>query len=267
MLHYQPKASVSNGRVTGVEALVRWQHPQRGLVYPDDFIPLAEHTGLIRPLTQYVLDAALRQCRAWCDEGLRLTVAVNVSLRNLLDVSLPDQIAELLERWGVDPSLLELELTENSVMADPARAEAVLARLRALGLKLSIDDFGTGYSSLSYLKRLPVDEIKIDRSFVMNMATDENDAAIVRSTIDLARNLGLQIVAEGVESEAIWRSLAALDCDLVQGYLLTKPVPADVLAAWVTDGDAARASLAARLRPAAPDGGHTVVRPVPRLAS
>src|SRR3954447_5305849 len=233
VLHYQPKASLSTGRVDGVEALVRWEHPERGLVPPDEFIPLAEQTGVIKPLTAWVLDNALAQCRAWRDSGLDLTVAVNLSVRNLLDAHLPESIAELLRRHELPPSALELEITESTIVADQVRALDVLTRLNAMGIGLSVDDFGTGYSSLAYLKDLPVCELKIDRKFVNNMTEDGDDAFIVRSTIDLGRNLGLQVVAEGVETEAVWDQLAALGCDVAQGYYLTRPLPAADLTDWL----------------------------------
>ncbi len=233
VLHYQPKADLKTGHVTGVEALVRWNHPQRGLVRPDEFIPLAQKTGVIVPLTFFVLNDALRQCRTWLLEGLDLCVGVNLSARNLLDVHLPDTVGELLTKWEVPPSLLELEITESTILADPVRAMNILSRLSGMGIRLAIDDFGTGYSSLAYLKRLPVDELKIDKSFVQGMEEDENDAVIVRSTIDLGRNLGLRVVAEGVETAEAWRQLAALGCDVAQGYYLSRPVPANELAAWL----------------------------------
>jgi EAL domain-containing protein (putative c-di-GMP-specific phosphodiesterase class I) len=233
VLFYQPKADIRTGQVTGVEALVRWQHPEHGLTFPDEFIPLAEHTGLIRPLTLYVLNEALKQCYEWKQQGIELSVAVNLSVRNLLDMELANDIERLLETWSVDPSMLKLEITENTIMVDPPRALEVLTRLRDIGAGLSIDDFGTGYSSLSYLKRLPVDEIKIDRSFVMNMPSSENDQQIVRSTVDLGRNLGLKVVAEGVETKDIWRDLATLGCDVAQGYYLTRPIPPEELVAWL----------------------------------
>jgi diguanylate cyclase (GGDEF)-like protein len=229
---YQPKANLRTGEVKGTEALVRWEHPERGLLGPDEFIPLAQHTGLIRPLTLCVIDIAMAQVRAWQNQGLNLTVAVNLATRNLLDAGLPDDVQELLDKWQLDAGSIEFEITESTIMADPFRALAVLKRLHEMGTKLSIDDFGTGYSSLAYLKRLPVDAVKIDKSFVLNMDTDENDAAIVRSTIDLARNLGLLVVAEGVETEPIWRTLASLGCDIAQGNYLTKPVPAAEFVAW-----------------------------------
>jgi diguanylate cyclase (GGDEF)-like protein len=233
VLHYQPKADLRTSEVHGVEALVRWSHPIRGLVPPDEFIPLAQKTGVIVPLTFFVLNEALRQCRTWQLEGLDLCVGVNLSARNLLDVNLPDTVGELLGRWEVPPSLLELEITESTILADPIRAMHVLSRLSGMGVRLAIDDFGTGYSSLAYLKRLPVDELKIDKSFVQGMEDDENDAVIVRSTIDLGRNLGLRVVAEGVESAEAWRQLVGLGCDVAQGYYLSRPVPAAELAAWL----------------------------------
>jgi diguanylate cyclase (GGDEF)-like protein len=233
VVHYQPKADLATGTVSGVEALVRWQHPQRGLIPPDDFIPLAERTGLIRELTLTVLEVALRQLRCWHDEGLELNVSVNLSARDLLDLALPELVQNLLERYRLPADRLELEITESVILADPMRARAVLSRLDAMGVQLAIDDFGSGYSSLAYLKRLPVGEIKIDRAFVMNMGTDENDAVIVRSTIDLGRNLGLRVVAEGVEDEATWHDLARLQCDQAQGYFLTRPLPAADLAGWL----------------------------------
>jgi diguanylate cyclase (GGDEF)-like protein len=233
VLYFQPKAELRTGAVRGAEALVRWRHPERGLLGPDEFIPLAQHTGLIRPLTLHVVDGALRQCHLWRREGFELHVAVNLAMRNLLDLSFPDDVAHILRKWNVEPGLLELEITESTIMGDPFRARQVLERLNEMGVRLSIDDFGTGYSSLGYLKRLPVTEIKIDKSFVMNMTEDENDAVIVRSTIDLGRNLGLEVVAEGVESAEIWRDLERWGCDVAQGYYLSRPVPAEDLTAWL----------------------------------
>ncbi len=233
VLYYQPKADIKTGKVDAVEALLRWQHPEHGLIFPDDFIPLAEHTGLIRPLTLYVLNEALEQSHNWQLQGIELNIAVNLSARNLLDSELPDDVAQLLETWEVDPRLLKLEITENTIMVDPPKALEVLTKLRDIGVGLSIDDFGTGYSSLSYLRKLPVDEIKIDRSFVMNMPQSENDQQIVRSTIDLSRGLGLKVVAEGVETKDIWRDLAELGCDVAQGYYLTRPIPPQELVEWL----------------------------------
>jgi len=233
VVHYQPKADARSARILGVEALVRWQHPEHGLLGPGEFIPLAETTGLIRPLTSYVLQVALRQCRTWLDAGRDLSVAVNLSTRCLLDLTLPDQITQLLENTAVAPERLVLEITESAIMTDPTRALEILNRLHTLGVRLAIDDFGTGYSSMAYLKSLPVDELKVDRSFVKHLRDNQNDAVIVRSTVDLGHNLGLQVVAEGVEDQATWQELATLGCDTVQGYYLAKPMPAAELATWL----------------------------------
>jgi diguanylate cyclase (GGDEF)-like protein len=234
VLHYQPKMDLQSGGIQAVEALVRWQHPERGLIPPNDFIPMAEHTGLIRPLTRYVLNAALAQCREWQDTGLELAISVNISARNLLDPCLPEDVERLLAKWGVKPELLALELTETTIMVDPKRALEVLNRLSSMGIALSIDDFGTGYSSLSHLRDLPVDELKIDRSFVMTMHSNESDAFIVRSTIELGHNLGLRVVAEGVEDEGALLELSDLGCDLAQGYFLSRPLPAKEFESWLS---------------------------------
>jgi diguanylate cyclase (GGDEF)-like protein len=240
VLHYQPKADLSDGRIVAVEALVRWQHPEHGLLTPDQFVPLAEATGLIRELTLTVLDEALHQQRVWRDDGIDIRVAVNLSARDLYDLTLPASTAELLAKHDVPPTSLELEITESVIVADPMRARAILNRLSEMGVVLAIDDYGTGYSSLGYLKRLPIDEMKIDRSFVMQMADDRNDAAIVRSTVELGRNLGLKVVAEGVETATAWAHLKALGCDFAQGYYLSRPVPAAEIAALIAaDGTSA----------------------------
>ncbi len=232
-VHYQPKADLRTGDVTGVEALLRWHHPEYGFIPPDEFIPLAEHTGSIRALTRWVLAAAISQAGQWRRKGVDLDVAVNLSMRSLLDMGLPDEVENLLRRAGLDARSLTLEITESTIMADPVRSMGVLHDLSDLGTTLSIDDFGTGYSSLSYLKRMPVGEVKVDRSFVMNMASDDNDLVIVRSTIDLARNLGLQVVAEGVEDRPTWDQLAVLGCDAAQGYYLGRPMPVTQLDHWL----------------------------------
>jgi diguanylate cyclase (GGDEF)-like protein len=234
-LYYQPKAALQSGSVVGVEALARWNHPEFGIVGPSEFVPIAEQTGLITPLTSFVLDAALRQIREWKDAGLELSIAVNLSARSFLDTHLAVEIPRLLNKWAVDASQLELEITESMLMTDPARAEATLDRLSQIGLTLSVDDFGTGYSSLANLKRLPVDVIKIDKSFVIEMAVDASDAAIVHSTIDLAHNLGLRVVAEGVESEGAWHRLAKLGCDFAQGYHLSRPLPPDAVTRLISE--------------------------------
>ncbi|HWB72857.1 MAG TPA: EAL domain-containing protein [Egibacteraceae bacterium] len=232
-VHYQPQAELRTGRVVGVEALVRWHHPVHGPIAPDEFIPLAEQAGLIRGLTRYVLRCVLQQCQRWRSTGVDLTVAVNLSVRNLLDLELPDEVARLLVEFQVPARMLRLEITESCMMTDPRRTEEVLAKLRGMGVSLAIDDFGTGYSSLSSLGRLPVDEIKIDRSFVTKMLSAASDAVIVRSTIDLARNLGLRVVAEGVEDRATWNRLVTLGCDVAQGYYLSHPVTIARLDDWL----------------------------------
>jgi diguanylate cyclase (GGDEF)-like protein/PAS domain S-box-containing protein len=232
ILNYQPQVDVRSGALTAVEALVRWRHPKRGLVAPDEFIPLAEQTRLIGPLTRWVLSTALRQCAAWREAGLDVAVAVNISAHDLQDLALPEVVTELLAGNGLEPGYLRLEITESSLMADPHRAHDTLARLRAQGVQVAIDDFGTGYSSLAYLKRLPVDELKIDRSFIRNMATDGGARAIVRAVIDLADDLDLRVVAEGVEDRATWEALAALGCDVAQGYFFAPPLAPSDLVGW-----------------------------------
>jgi diguanylate cyclase (GGDEF)-like protein len=226
VLHFQPKAELESGCIVGVEALVRWQHPERGFIPPNEFVPIAERTGLIKQLSRYVVAAALRQCSVWRAAGLDVHVAVNLTIPDLLDLELPDLIGGLLAETGVRPDQLELEITESTILADPFRVRQVLTRLNEMGLRLAIDDFGTGYSSLAYLRRLPVQTIKIDRSFVMDMCENDSDATIVRSTIDLGRNLGLEVVAEGVETQEAWDALRAQGCTLAQGYLISRPLPA-----------------------------------------
>ena len=236
-LYFQPKLDLETGEVTCAEALVRWDHPTHGLLSPDVFVPIAEQTGLIRPLARWVLDAALRQCNRWRRDGLDLSVAVNLSMRNLHDPEVVDTIRQLLLRWGIPPARLVIEITESSLMADAARAMDVLGRLRGMGVSVSIDDFGTGYSSLAYLKRLPVDELKIDKSFVAHIASDGNDAAIVRSTIGLAHDLGLSVVAEGIEDQQTLEFLAELGCDVAQGYFISRPLPVVALGDWLASAN------------------------------
>lgn len=234
-LHYQPKASLRDGSVGRVEALIRWSHPTEGFVSPDIFVPLAEHTGLIHSLTSLVLDKAMAQCKALRDAGHDIKMAVNLSGQNLLDVEMPARVVQVLKAVDLPPSALELELTETSIIVDPQRAKEVLVELHKQGISLALDDFGTGYTSLSYLGGLPISTLKIDKSFVMNMLHDPKDAAIVRSTIDLAKHLGIKVVAEGVESQAVWDQLTLLGCDYAQGYFLARPMPSNDLFAWLRE--------------------------------
>ncbi len=224
--HFQPKADAGSRRIVGVEALVRWQHPTRGLISPAEFVTVAEQAGLGRALTRRMLDLALTQARIWRDEGFDLHVAVNTTVADLQDTQFPTEVAATLEAHGLPPEALVLEVTENMVLADPVRVGDVLAQLGELGLGLSLDDFGTGFSSLTHLKSLPVGEVKIDRSFVGRMTTDPVDAAIVQATIQLAHSIGIRVVAEGIEDQVTWSSLVANRCELVQGYALSRPLPA-----------------------------------------
>jgi diguanylate cyclase (GGDEF)-like protein len=228
-LHYQPKYTLEGGRIEGAEALLRWQHPTLGLIPPGEFIPVAEGTGIILRLTDRVLGLALEQIRRWLDSGHAVPVAVNLSTRCLLDADLPDMVQRMLAEHDVPASLLRLEVTESAVMGDAARCMEVLQRLHDLGVRLSIDDFGTGYSSMAYLRRLPVDELKIDRSFVLGMTTTQQDAVLVRTAIDLGHNLGLTVVAEGVERAEHADALRALGCDVAQGYHYARPMVAGQL--------------------------------------
>ncbi len=233
VLFYQPKIDLRRGEVSGAEALIRWQHPELGLLPPIEFLPLAEQTGLIGPLTTYVISAALRQSCEWALEGLNVPVAVNVSERSLLDPRFPSEVESLLERWGAPGDQLQLELTERGLIGDVVTAMDVIERICSLGVRISVDDFGTGYSSLGRLVELPIQELKIDRSFVMDMGGDGPGAAIVRSTIDLGHHLGLEVVAEGVETEEQLRELRTLGCDGAQGFHLLRPLPADEVGAWL----------------------------------
>ncbi len=233
VVHYQPKIELVTGRVVGVEALVCWQHPDRGLVFPDDFIPLATRCGAMADLTAFVLEEAARQHARWQDLGLDLPVAVNLSAAALLDAGLPDFIAAVCHRHGVGYDSLELEITETSVMSDPVIAVAVLAALDHKGFVITVDDFGTGFSSLSYLRNLPVSVVKVDKSFVIDLVNNNADAHIVRGTIELARGLGKRVVAEGVETEEALNLLLLMGCDQGQGYHWSRPVPPDELTAWV----------------------------------
>jgi diguanylate cyclase (GGDEF)-like protein len=234
-LYVQPKADARTGQIVGVEALVRWQHPELGLIMPDEFIPIAERNGLIHGLTTAVLRGAIGILPGWERVGVRLSIAVNLSPRGLLGSELPAQVSALFAEHGTSPSLLTLELTESSMMTDPAGVAALMAELHQMGVKLSIDDFGTGYSSLSSLRKLPLDEIKIDKSFVMGLEENGDDQKIVRSIIDLGTNLGLAVVAEGVENSRIWQMLQRMGCTQVQGYYLTRPIPIEDFPAWLAN--------------------------------
>jgi diguanylate cyclase (GGDEF)-like protein len=228
-LLYQPKVDLGSLRLTGVEALVRWKHPRLGILTPDHFIPLAEQTGLIMPLTLWVFNEALRQCNVWNQATVRLNVAVNLSPWNLQSSRLPEQISGLLDSSGVSSLQLELELTESAIMANPKQANEILTSMKQMGLLITVDDFGTGYSSLAHLHRLPIDAIKIDKSFVMKMATETQDAVIVRSMIHLAHNLNLKVVAEGVENRQTMDMLRKMGCDMAQGFHISHPRPAEEL--------------------------------------
>jgi EAL domain-containing protein (putative c-di-GMP-specific phosphodiesterase class I) len=232
-LYYQPKINLQLGRITGVEALIRWTHPEHGFISPEKFIPLAEQTNQIQPLTHWVLNTALRQCAQWHAEGIKIGVSVNLSAHSLSDINLLDTIRHALAQAQIAPEWLTLELTETAIMSDASRALHTLSRLDSMNVRLSVDDFGTGYSSLAYLKRFPVDEIKIDKSFVIDMLEDASDAVIVRSTIDLAHNMGMSVVAEGIESQAAWDKLAALHCNFGQGFYMCRPCPAEQLDEWL----------------------------------
>ncbi|MBY0243509.1 MAG: EAL domain-containing protein [Burkholderiaceae bacterium] len=232
-LFVQPKIALGTGQVVGAEALVRWVHPERGNVFPDQFIPFAEQTGFIRVLTRWMMEQSAMLSQQLASLGIHLKLSVNLSTRDLMDQDLPVKFADVLARHQLAPSAFCLEITESAIMDDPVRAQQTLERLHLMGLDLSIDDFGTGYSSLAYLKRLPVNELKIDKSFVLNMEHDIGDTKIVRSTIDLGHNMGLRVVAEGIESEAVWRLLMLMGCDQGQGYFMSRPMPAADLAKWV----------------------------------
>jgi diguanylate cyclase (GGDEF)-like protein len=232
-MYYQPQIEISTGAVVGVEALLRWSHPDRGQVDPEELIRVAEHSAVMRLLTFRVIDEVIAQLASWGPAAEHLRVAVNVSVRDLHTGEIADRIAERLSAHGVGPERLELEITESALMADPRRVLATLARLKRLGVAMALDDFGTGYSSMLHLRRLPLAEVKIDRSFVLGVATDPDDAAIVRSMIDLARALGLRVVAEGVEDERTWRMLVQAGCDVAQGWFFARPMPGDELTAWL----------------------------------
>jgi diguanylate cyclase (GGDEF)-like protein/PAS domain S-box-containing protein len=235
VLHYQPKAHFRSGGSNHVEALLRWHHPDHGWIQPAEFISLAEHAGLMKPLSVWVLNTALRQSHVWREAGMDVSVAVNLSARTLHDPDLVATIQGLLEKWQIAPGRLELEITEGALMDDPSGAMDTLTRLHGMGVLISIDDFGTGYSSLSYLTRLPADQIKIDKSFVLDMIRNHDSAFIVRSVIDLGHNLSLRVVAEGVENQETWDLLDSMGCDVAQGYHLSRPLPAAEIGRWLIE--------------------------------
>jgi EAL domain-containing protein (putative c-di-GMP-specific phosphodiesterase class I) len=233
-LHYQPIVELPSIRVSGVEALVRWQHPERGLLAPGEFIAVAEQSGLIVPLTKWVLDAALRQSREWSDEGRPMRISVNVGAKSLnRNAALPALVGEMLRSHAVDPELLVLEVTESDVMTDPEQAITCLRELKALGVRIEIDDFGTGYSSLTYLQKLPLDAVKIDRSFITPLFVDPGTSAIVRAAIELSHALGLETIAEGVEDQTVVEMLGAMGCDFAQGFVFARPMTAEKLVGWL----------------------------------
>ena len=251
VVHYQPIVDLDDLQLRGAEGLVRWEHPELGLLAPGAFMQTIEQTGLIGPLTRYVLERSIAQCAAWRQGGQDLSVAVNLSVRNLLDRSLPHEIEHMLSTHGLPPSALQLEITESMIMSDPERALAIVTLLSDLGVRLSVDDFGTGYSSLANLRRLPIDELKIDRSFVTPMLNDESDLIIVRSTINLGHDLGLRIIAEGVEDEPTLARLALLGCDLAQGFHVSRPMPPQAFDDWMGRPEALLAAAeAVKLAPA-----------------
>lgn len=232
-LQYQPQVEMKTMRVVGVEALVRWQHPTHGLILPDRFISATEQTGLIHPLTTWALKTALKQYRSWQGVGIEIPQAVNISARSLQDLEFPYHVASLIHAQKGDPAWLQIEVTEGAIMANPSRAMNILTQLSTMEISLSMDDFGTGYSSLGRLKNIPVDEIKIDQSFVKNMCTNHDDAVMVRSMIDLIHNLGRIVLAEGVEDQGTWDMLASLGCDRVQGYFVARPMGGDQFPYWL----------------------------------
>jgi len=268
VVHYQPIVDLVDFKVRGAEGLVRWQHPRHGLIPPGAFVQTVEQTDLIGPFTRFVLEQSIAQCAAWRRDGWELSVAVNLSVRNLLDRDLPREIERLLNSYGLPAQALQLEITESMIMSDPDRARATVTRLSDLGVRMSVDDFGTGYSSLANLRSLPIDELKIDKSFVAPMLKDESDLIIVRSTINLAHDLGLRIIAEGVEDRATLERLALLGCDLAQGFHLSRPLAAQAFNVWLHDAEPVPAGPSPVLaRPPVSAGAVLLERPAPALGS
>lgn len=232
-LHYQPKVEMQSGQLTGLEALLRWHHGVHGTISPESFIPIAERHGIIRAVTRWVLATVLRQCASWQAEGLLVPVAVNLSGLDLEDPELPDYVADLLERWGVSPANIELEITETAVITEHKVSREVLDRLARLGVSVAIDDFGIGYSSLQRLKQLPFNTIKIDKSFVLDTSSDGPEMVFVDTITQLGHRLGMKVVAEGVECSESWRRLAAVGCDIGQGYHISRPLPSEMMTGWL----------------------------------
>ena len=235
VIYYQPKVDIASRRIVAVEALIRWQHPEKGMIQPDLFIPMAEETGIIHPFTAWLIHKAAGQIRQWQDMGIDLTVAINLAPRNLLEADLPDRLDAAIRHWRIKPARLMVEITERGLIAEPQRALATLARIHKLGMPISIDDFGTGYSSLAYLKDLPVDELKIDQLFIRTMSDDPASLTIVQMVIQMAHYLGLEVTAEGVETLDEWRRLDMLGCERAQGYYMGKPMPHEALERWLQD--------------------------------
>ncbi len=236
-LHYQPKISLENNEVYGAESLVRWNHPKHGFISPDEFIPMAERTRMIKPLTLWVLKSAFQQCAKWRQQGYDFIISVNLSTKDLHDPELPDVISGIAVSTNVNPEWIILEITESSIISQPELTLEILHRLHKMGYKLSIDDYGTGYSSLSYLKKMPLTELKIDRSFVQDMVNSDNDDVIVRATINLAHNLGLQVTAEGIETSEVMEKLKSYQCDIIQGFYISKPLPVSKFDEWIKTTD------------------------------
>jgi EAL domain-containing protein (putative c-di-GMP-specific phosphodiesterase class I) len=243
-LHYQPKVNMQSRSVSSVEALVRWRHPVRGLLMPAAFIPFAERSGLIGKVTLWVIDEAVRQCREWADQGHFLTVAINISQSSLLDPAIGSALVAAIEAYDVPASAIEVEITESALTADLDGAAEALAALHAHGVRISIDDYGTGYSSIAHLRALPVQCIKIDRSYVAGMLEDPASTSIVRSTLDLAHELGLEVVAEGVETQVEYEALLAIGCDVAQGYYCARPMPGQSIVEWMTQLTAPKVAVA-----------------------
>jgi len=235
VIYYQPKIDIVSRSIVAVEALIRWQHPEKGLIQPDVFIPMAEQTSIIHPYTAWLIDEASQQISQWQHLGIHLVVAINLAPRNLLEADLPQRLNDALNRWHILPSSLMLEITERGLIAEPQRALAILDRIHTLGMLISIDDFGTGYSSLEYLKDLPIDELKVDQGFISAMHRDETSLTIVKMVIQMAHSLGLEVTAEGVESERDWQMLEGIGCDRIQGYYTGKPMPSDVFEKWLLE--------------------------------